>query len=238
MKTSIVAFLITVAVSSSAMAATKDADYKALFQKAQQAHAQAGGDTALLKAQVDKLPEQRKKLLLVKAAVEKADAIVKDDLTRIAALRKHLKALPGLMKKGEALVKKDIADVKISSGVHIRQAMFRMTLDFRGNQGRKGNLWLDANVFGVEKQIKTAWNFDDVPPQMEKLGRLLANMALAEANYKANQMGIDVNQVKAAATGTGSVLNAGWKTTKDFVDNDLVTALKALNVKVEHAAKN
>jgi len=225
-------------VSLPAAAATKDADYKNLFAKAQKAYATASEGTQFANTQVEQLPAHRKKLLVVKSAVEKADAIVKDDLRRIAALRKYLKELPGLMKKGEAQVKKDIADVKLSSGVHIRKAMFRMTLDFRGDQGRDGALWLDANVFGIDKQIKTAWNFDDVKPQMEKLGRLLANMALAEANYKANQLGIDVNQVKAAATGTGSVLKAGWKTTKDFVDHDVVTALKGLKIQVDHAGKN
>jgi len=238
MKTHALTFLIAMAVSSSAVAATKDAEYKALFGKAQQAYSAASGHTALAKARIEQLPAQRKKLLAVKAAVEKADAIVKDDLTRIATLRKYLKELPGLVKKGEALVNKDIADVKISSGVQIRKALFRMTLDFRGNQGRKGNLWLDANIFGVEKKIKTAWDFNDVKPGMEKLGRLLATIALAEANYKAKQLGIDVNEVKAAATGTASVLKTAWKTTKDFVDHDAVTALKGLKLKVEHAAKN
>ena len=230
-------FSLSVVVAAPSLAATKDEDYKALFANAQTAYAQGISTAELFKAQAEQLPEQKKKLLVVKAAIDKADAIVKEDLARIARLKKHLKEIPGLVKKGETLVKKDIASVNIASGIHIRNALFRMTLDFRGNQGRKGNLWLDANVFGIDKEIKTSWDFANVKPQMEKLGRLMANVALAEANYKANQLGIDVNEVNALATGTGSVLKASWKTTKDFVDNDAVMTLKKLKVEVEHVVE-
>ena len=42
--------------------------------------------------------------------------------------------------------------------------------------------------------------------------------------------------MKAGATATGSVLNATWKTTKDFVDLELATKLKALKIQAEHLA--